>query len=81
LGIVHAPLLTVGAGLTGHASKEGGMLTQHDIYEIATNNPEMARAFYKAVKAIIELREEAARNKSGLWATARLKKRNLMQYS
>lgn len=51
------------------------MITEADFYEIAKSRPEMMRAFYKAVNAIIEVRKEEAKNPSGLWATARFKKK------
>jgi hypothetical protein len=51
------------------------MITQKDFYEIAKNNPELMRAYYNAVQAIIDLREEVAKNQSGLWASARLRKK------
>ncbi len=51
------------------------MLTEQDFFAIAEARPEMMRAFYKAVNAIIECRKEEATNPSGLWATARFKKK------
>ena len=51
------------------------MITEADFYEIAKSRPEMMRAYYKAVDAIIEVRKEVATNQSGLWATARLRKK------
>jgi predicted Zn-dependent protease with MMP-like domain len=51
------------------------MITEADFYAIAKARPEMMRAFYKAVDAITEVRKEVATNQSGLWATARLKKK------
>ena len=51
------------------------MITEADFYEIAKSRPEMMRAYYKAVDAFIEVRKEVATNQSGLWATARLRKK------
>ena len=51
------------------------MITEADFYKIAKSRPEMMRAYYKAVDAIIEVRKEVATNQSGLWATARLRKK------
>jgi hypothetical protein len=53
------------------------MITQEDLYALAKDRPEMMRAFYSAVNAIIEYRKELAANQSGLWAVARLKKKQL----
>jgi hypothetical protein len=51
------------------------MITEREFYEIAKDTPELMRAYYKAVFAIVEVRKEEAKNKSGLWAEMRLKKK------
>jgi hypothetical protein len=38
------------------------MITEEDFYAIAKGRPEMMRAFYNAVNAIIECRKEGATN-------------------
>jgi|RhiMethySRZTD1v2_1073278.scaffolds.fasta_scaffold154790_3 hypothetical protein len=53
------------------------MFTQEDLCAIAKNDPEMIRAYYEAVHAIIDFRQELAKNQSGLWAGARLKKKQV----
>jgi hypothetical protein len=42
--------------LTGHAPKESATITEEDFYTIAKATPEMMRAFYNAVNAVIECR-------------------------
>lgn len=51
------------------------MLTEEKFYAFAKDRPEVMRAFYKAVNAIIDFRKEFATSQSGWWATARLKKK------
>lgn len=51
------------------------MITQDDFYAIAHARPEMLRAFQSAVKATIEFRREARKNKTGFWSRMRLKKK------
>jgi hypothetical protein len=50
------------------------MLTQEGFYAMAKDRPEILRSFYNAVHALIEYRQEADKNPSGLWAKAHLKK-------
>jgi hypothetical protein len=51
------------------------MITESDFYQLAKANPTMMRAFYEAVNAIIDYRNEAEASQGGLWAKMRLKKK------
>jgi hypothetical protein len=53
------------------------MITQEKLLAIAQAEPEMRRAFQAAVHVVAELRREAAKNKRGLWAGLRLKRKGV----
>jgi hypothetical protein len=53
------------------------MITQDEFLAVAEAKPEMKRAFQAAVYAVVELRREAAKNKNGLWAQFKLKRRGV----
>jgi hypothetical protein len=50
------------------------MITENDLL-VMSKVPEIRRALAKPVNAVIEMRKELAVNQSGLWAAARLKKK------
>jgi uncharacterized protein (DUF849 family) len=52
-------------------------ITEDDLCALGKTHPEMALAYWKAVNAIIEYRKDSAAKQSGLWAAARLKKKQL----
>ena len=52
------------------------MITEADFLAIFEARPEMRVALRKAIDAIVELRKEAAKNRSGLWAKFRLKRKS-----
>lgn len=53
------------------------MITQDDFLALLEARPEMKRALHVAVIAIIELRREAAKNKNGLLAQFKLKRKGV----
>jgi hypothetical protein len=57
------------------------LITQDDFLAILEARPEMKRALHAAVAAIIELRREAAKNKTGLLAQLTLKRKGVSAVS
>jgi len=55
------------------------VITQDEFLAVAEAKPEMKRAFQAAVYAVVELRREAAKNKNGLWAQFKLKRRGVSE--
>jgi hypothetical protein len=54
-----------------------GMATQKDLNELADDNPEMLDAYYQAMKAVIEYRNQVTAIQPGQLTTAQLKKTQL----
>jgi hypothetical protein len=53
------------------------MITQDEFLAVFEARPKMKRAFHAAVGAVVELRREAAKNKNGLLAQFKLKRKGV----
>jgi len=52
-------------------------MTQRDLHALANDNPEMLHAYYQAMNAVIEYRNEVGAIQPDEWITAQLKKKQL----
>src|SRR5262245_34776969 len=66
------PNHTNALGLRGNS-----MITLEDFFALAEANPDMMQRYYKSVRAVMECLREEAKNSSGWWAKARLRKKQI----
>jgi hypothetical protein len=52
-------------------------MAQRDLHALAHDNPETLHAYYEAINAVIDYRNEVATSQPDQWITAQLKEKQL----